>query len=70
MAKPVACICEHCACKAECEFYAETIHPCQTVVEINHFSETDPFIRCLMVNLNDFECDAFELDAKEENNVN
>lgn len=60
MMKPVNCICENCDCKSECDFYAETIEPCMNVVRVNIYDNSEPFIKCLITNLNDFECDYFE----------
>jgi hypothetical protein len=60
MIKPVNCICENCDCKSECDFYAETIEPCMNVVRANIYDDSEPFIACLMRNLEDFECEYFE----------
>ncbi len=60
MAKPVNCICENCACSFTCEFFAETIAPCLGVVHVNLYNDKEPFIKCLMTNLNEFECDYFK----------
>lgn len=64
MMKPVNCICQNCACKAECAFYAETIEPCMDVVRVNVYDDSEPFIKCLMRNLNEFECEYFERGIK------
>jgi hypothetical protein len=58
--RDVKCICENCDCKAECEFFKETIEPCLEVVKVNLCDDSEPFIRCLINNLNDYECDYFE----------
>ena len=60
MTQPCKCICESCDCKSECEFYAETIKPCMEVVEANLYDDSEPFVACLIRNLNDFECEYFE----------
>lgn len=60
MAKPVTCICESCDCKSECEFYADTIKPCIDVVGNNLCDDSEPFIACLIRNLNDYECEYYE----------
>jgi hypothetical protein len=56
----VNCICEHCNYKSECDFYAETTKPCIEVVQNNFFDTSEPFIACLIRNLNEFECEDFE----------
>ena len=56
----VKCLCENYDCKSECDYYKETIEPCREVVRINFYDDSEPFIRCLINNLNDFECDYFE----------
>jgi len=58
--RDVKCLCENCDCKSECDFYKETIEPCLEVVRVNLNDDSEPFIACLMRNLNDFECDYFE----------
>jgi hypothetical protein len=58
--RDVKCICENCDCKAECEFFKETIEPCLEVVKVNLYDDSEPFVRCLINNLNDYECDYFE----------
>jgi hypothetical protein len=58
--RDVKCICENCDCKAECEFFKETIEPCLEVVRVNLYDDSEPFVRCLINNLNDYECDYFE----------
>jgi hypothetical protein len=60
MIRPVNCICKNCDCKSECDFYAETIEPCMNVVRANTYDDSEPFIACLMRNLEDFECEYFE----------
>jgi hypothetical protein len=58
--RDVKCICENCSCKSECDFYKETIEPCLEVVSVNLNDDSEPFIKCLINNLNDFECEYFE----------
>ena len=58
--RPVNCICENCDCKQDCDFYIETIAPCLQVVKVNLYDDTEPFINCLIRNLNEFECNYFE----------
>jgi hypothetical protein len=58
--RDVKCICENCDCKSECDFYKETIEPCLEVVRVNLYDDSEPFIKCLINNLNDFECEYFE----------
>lgn len=62
--RDVKCICEHCNCKSECAFYAETIEPCMEVVKANLYDDSEPFVACLIRNLNDFECEYFEGEKK------
>jgi hypothetical protein len=61
MTEPVNCICENCKCKAECAFYAETIQPALKIAEVNLYDTSEPFIACLIRNLNEFECDYLEM---------
>lgn len=56
----VNCICEHCGCKSECEFYLETVAPGMEIVRHNLHNESEPFIACLIRNLNEFECEYLE----------
>lgn len=60
MSKLANCICEHCDCKSECEFYLETIAPCMEVVRHNLYDDSEPFVACLIRNLNEFECEYLE----------
>ncbi len=60
MVRPVNCICSKCDCKSDCDFYKETIQPCEQVVIDNLNDDSEPFIACLIRNLNDFECEYFE----------
>lgn len=64
MTRPMSCICESCDCKAECDFYKETIEPCIEVVVNNLYDDSEPFVACLITNLNDFECEYFEGEKK------
>lgn len=60
MAKSVSCICQHCDCRKDCEFFEETVGPVINVVEVNLYDDSDPFIKCLMRNLEEFECEYYE----------
>ena len=64
MIRPMSCICESCDCKAECDFYKETIEPCIGVVVENLYEDSEPFVACLIRNLSDFECEYFEGEKK------
>lgn len=56
----VNCICEQCNCKSECDFYLETIAPGMEIVRHNLYNDSEPFVACLIRNLNEFECEDFE----------
>ena len=56
----VNCICQTCDCKEECDFYADTIKPAIEIAEKNFFDTSEPFITCLVRNLNEFECEYLE----------
>lgn len=56
----VNCICQTCGCKEECDFYKETIKPGIEIAEKNFFNTSEPFIACLIRNLNEFECEYLE----------
>lgn len=60
MTRSVSCICVNCKYRFECVFYKETIEPCLEVVRVNLYDDSEPFIKCLINNLNDFECEYFE----------
>lgn len=54
------CICQHCACKADCEFFENCVEPVANVIAANPLEAADPFIGRLFEALEKFTCDYYE----------
>lgn len=52
------CICEHCSCVNECEYFEETIKP--VVKSVGLTLTQDEFTSGLIHLLRDFKCEYFE----------